>query len=124
MTRAVENMLSLPVQQAEEYKRTYGLDQQYFQGKVQAALLPVVKSMVEQIQKAMQYYSSQFPQESVQRVYLSGGTSQLPGFVSYAASILGVEVLLVSPFANLTGSIPASNQAAYSVCRGLITREG
>lgn len=123
MTRAIENMLSLPIQQAEEYKRTYGLDQQYFEGKVQAALLPVVRSVVEQIQKAMQYYSSQYPQEAVQRVYLSGGAAQLPGFVSYAASLLGVEVLLVSPFTNMTGAIPAGNHAAYSVCRGLIGRE-
>jgi type IV pilus assembly protein PilM len=123
LTRAIENMLTLPLQQAEEYKRTYGLDQQYFEGKVQAALLPVVKSMVDQIQKAMQYYSTQFPQESVQRVYLSGGTAQLPGFVSYAASLLGVEVLLAAPFTNQVGNIPQSNHPAYSVCMGLIERE-
>ena len=122
LTRAIENLLTLPIQQAEEYKRTYGLDQQYFQGKVQLALLPVVKSMVEQIQKAVQYYSTQFPQESVQRVYLSGGTAQLPGFVSYAASLLGVEVQLVSPFANSIGNIPQANQTAYSVCMGLVER--
>ncbi|MEO8581868.1 MAG: type IV pilus assembly protein PilM [Patescibacteria group bacterium] len=123
LTRAVENMLTLPIQQAEEYKRTYGLDQQYFQGKVQAALLPVIKSMVEQIQKAMQYYTTQFPQEAVQRVYLSGGSAQLPGFVSYAASLLGVEVQLVTPFSNVTGNIPEANQAAYSVCMGLVERQ-
>lgn len=122
LTRAVENMLTLPIQQAEEYKRTYGLDQQYFEGKVQAALMPVVKSIVEQIQKAMQYFTTQYPQEAVQRVYLSGGTSQLPGLVTYVASLLGVEVLLVSPFANMTGQIPQTNQTAYSVCTGLLER--
>lgn len=122
LTRAVENLLTLPIQQAEEYKRTYGLDQQYFQGKVQLALVPVVKSMVEQIQKAIQYYSTQFPQEAVQRVYLSGGSAQLPGFVSYAASLLGVEVQLVSPFTANMGNIPQTNQTAYSVCMGLVER--
>lgn len=123
LTRAIENMLTLPIQQAEEYKRTYGLDPQYFQGKVQAALLPIVKSMVEQIQKAIQYYTTQFPQEAVQRVYLSGGGAQLPGFVSYAASLLGVEVLLVTPFNNMIGAVPQANQTAYTVCAGLLTRE-
>ncbi len=122
LTRAVENLLTLPIAQAEEYKRTYGLDQQYFQGKVQAALLPIVKSMVEQIQKAIQFYSTQFPQESVARVYLSGGSAQLPGLVPFVASLLGVEVQVIAPFAQATGNIPQANQAAYGVCMGLVER--
>lgn len=123
LTRAVENMLTLPIQQAEEYKRTYGLDQQYFEGKVQAALLPVVKSMVDQIQKAMQFYTTQYPQEAVQRVYLSGGSAQLPGLVPYVASLLGVEVMMATPFASMTGQVPQANQAAYSICAGLVERQ-
>jgi len=124
LTRAIENTLSLPVQQAEEYKRTYGLDPQYFEGKVQMALIPVVKSLIDQIQKAIHYYSTQYPQESVQRVFFTGGTAHLPGLVSYAASALGIEVSVISPFSGLQGQFPETNQAAYSVCVGLLNRDG
>ncbi len=124
LTRAIENALQLPANQAEEYKRTYGLDERYFEGKVQVALQPVIKTFIDYILKAMQYYSSQNPQDRVARVIFSGGTAQLPQFVSYAAATLGVEVLLLSPFAQATGEIPQANQPAFSVCMGLLLRNG
>lgn len=123
LTRAVENTLALPVQQAEEYKRTYGLDPSVFEGKVQAALLPLVQSMCDQILKANQYFSSQFPQEAVQRIYLSGGTALLTGLVSHVTSVTGVEVLLVSPFAKSKQPVTVGNPTAFSVCMGLALRD-
>lgn len=122
LTRALENVLQLPLAQAEEYKRTYGLDARYFEGKVVQALDPVAKTFVDTIQKAMHFYSSQYPQEKVERVLFSGGSAQLPGFVPYAASALGVEVLLVNPFANVQGTLPEANQAAFTICTGLALR--
>ena len=122
-TRAIENLLQMPTNQAEEYKRSYGLDAQYFEGKVQQALLPVVSSFVDTLRKAMQYYSTQYPQEKVQRVLMTGGASQLPGLIPHLASVLGIEVLLVSPFTGVTGAIPEYGQSSFTVSMGLAKRQ-
>lgn len=124
LTRAIENMLQLAANQAEEYKRTYGLNPQFFEGKVQMALQPAVKAFIDYMTKAMQYYSTQYPGERVERVIFSGGSAQLPDFVPYAAAQLGVEVLLIEPFAQLVGEIPQANHTAFSVCVGLLLRNG
>lgn len=120
--RALESNLQLPVSQAEEYKRAYGLDPQYFEGKVQAALQPIVQTFVEQIQKSMSFYAMQFGQEKIQRILLSGGSVQLPGLVPFLASSLGTEVLLMQPFTNVRGNLPQANHTAFSPAVGLLLR--
>lgn len=122
LTRALENVLGLAIQQAEEYKRTYGLDPQFFEGKVNQALLPGIKNIIDQLRKAMHFYTTQYPQEAVQLIYLSGGSAQLSGLVSYAASNLGVEVLLANPFVQTAAHQIPGNPAAFTVCYGLLQR--
>lgn len=122
LTRAIENNLQLSASQAEEYKRSYGLDPNYFEGKVFTALEPAVNNVLGNMTKAMQFFLTQYPQERIERIILSGGASQLPGLVTYAANKLGVEVLLLAPFAHAQGEIPSTNHSAYSVCMGLALR--
>ena len=121
-TRAIERVLGLKPQQAEEYKRAYGLNKEYLEGKINKALLPVVQSFTAEIKKAMQYYVTQFPGESISRILLSGGSAQLPGLIPFIAQDLGVETLIASPFINSTGEIPQANHTAFTVCMGLILR--
>jgi type IV pilus assembly protein PilM len=123
LSKALQQAIGLDANQAEQYKRTYGLDSSQFQGKVRQALEPGVKSLTTEVVKAMRFYANQAGTESVQRVLLSGGTAQLPGFVQYVTEQVGVEVLVVAPFANATGAIPEINHTALSVCMGLLMRE-
>jgi type IV pilus assembly protein PilM len=123
LSRALEQGVSLDSEQAEQYKRTYGLDETQFQGKVKEALLPTTKLMLSEVQKAVRFFVSQHPTETVQRIILSGGTAHLPGLVQYVTSELGVEVLIASPFATAQGEVPQANQAIYSVCMGLVMRQ-
>ncbi len=124
LTKALEQALGLDATQAEQYKRTYGMDESQFQGKVRDALLPAARVLVTEMRKAMQFFTSQNPQESVKRVILSGGSAVMPGLVQFVTDELGVEVLVAAPFANASGSIPQDvNHAAMSVCMGLLARE-
>lgn len=123
LTKALQAAIGLDADQAEQYKRQYGLDPAQFQGKVQVALLPAVKVLTDAMQKAIRFFVNQNPTANVQRVLLSGGGVQLPGFVPHLANVLGAEVLVASPFAASTGNIPEANHAAMSVCMGLLTRE-
>lgn len=122
LTKALQQAIGLDAEQAEQYKRTYGLDPSQFEGKVRAALEPTFGTMVAQVKKAVTYFASQQPNDAVKRVVLSGGTSQLPGLVEYLTQALGAEVLLSSPFSSAHGQIPQTNLQAYSVCMGLLMR--
>jgi len=123
LTRALEQSIGLDATQAESYKRTYGLDEAQFQGKVRQVLLPAVHILVTEMQKAIRFFLSQRPTESVKRIVISGGTAQLPGLVQYITQELGVEVLVAAPFTPATGEIPQVNHPALTVAMGLLLRE-
>lgn len=123
LTKALESGIGLNIDQAEQYKRQYGLDETQFQGKVSATLLPAVKVLTDAMQKAIRFFINQNPTASIQRILLSGGGVQLPNFVPHIANTLGAEVMVATPFAASTGNIPETNHAAMSVCIGLLNRE-
>ncbi len=124
LTRALEQTVGLDASQAEQYKRTYGLDPKQFQGKVREALLPAVKVLLAEVRKAAQFFVNQHPQETIQRVVISGGSALLPDLVQYVTSELGAEVLVAAPFMGVSGEVPPTiNHPAMSVCVGLLARE-
>jgi type IV pilus assembly protein PilM len=124
LTRTAEQAIQLDAKQAEQYKRTYGLDGQQLEGKMRDILLPAVKVTVLEIQKAIQFFATQSNVEPIKRVLLSGGTAQLPGLVQYITEQVGVEVSVVTPFVAAEGELPKANLAAFTVCMGLMMREG
>lgn len=123
LTRTIEQTIGLEAKQAEQYKRAYGLDETQFEGKIRKALLPSIQIFINEIQKAKQFYVNQAPQDPVQRILLSGGTSQLPGLVQYVTAQVGMEVLVASPFATATGEIPQVNHPVFGTCMGLLMRD-
>lgn len=124
LTKALEQTLGLDATQSEQYKRTYGLDESQFQGKVREALLPATRILVGEMRKAIQFFVNQNPQESVKRVVLCGGTAVLPGLVQFVTDELGTEVLVAAPFVNASGMVPEQiNHPAMAVCMGLLARD-
>jgi len=123
LTRTTEQAVQLEAKQAEEYKRSYGLDPTQLAGKMREILLPPVKTSILEMQKAIQFFASQNSLEPVKRILLAGGGAQLPGLTQYIAEQLNCEVLLAAPFTGAEGSIPTTNQAAYGVAMGLVMKQ-
>jgi type IV pilus assembly protein PilM len=126
-TRAIERGLNLDTQQAEEYKRSYGIDPQFLEGRLAGILDPVLFLFVGEIQKAMQYFTSQFGTMTVKRLLLSGGGAQMPGIVPSLASRLNLEVVITNPFDHFIPDtkvqIPVGQQAAFTIATGLVMRD-
>jgi len=125
LTRALAQALSLPLPQAEEYKRTYGLDETKLEGKVRMGLLVVLEVIVGEIRKAMEFHLSS-RKSSVSRIVLSGGGAYLPGFGAYLSTVFGgLEVIVGDPlFLAKPGrglNFPRE-RAVYSVAVGLSQR--
>ncbi len=101
LSRTLASDLGLEVAQAEQYKRTYGLDQRQLQGKVTNALLPVVNTLSEEMRKAIQFYTTN-KTGKINQVILSGGGAYLPQLTGELAKALGIEVLVGDPFLGMT----------------------
>lgn len=125
LTRALSQSLSLPLPQAEEYKRTYGLSSNQLEGKVRSGLLIVLDGIVVEMRKAMEYHLSS-RKSHVTRIVLSGGGAYLPEFSAHLSQIFGgLEVVVGDPFAVAKpsrGVVIPREKAVYSVSVGLSQR--
>lgn len=101
MTRSISTSLSMDPLQAEEYKHTYGLDASQLDGKVAAAVRPIVEVILTELKKILAFYTTHSNNEPVKRVVLSGGTALIPGLVHYFMQNLDFEVQEGSPFSRI-----------------------
>lgn len=123
LTNAIAQSFGLDLKQAEEYKITYGLNAEQFEGKLVQVMLPIINNVVVEIQKALRYFSQLHPGQTIKRVVLSGGPTEMIGFSQYLAQQINTEILLMAPFVKAKGQIPETKQLHYTVCMGLITRQ-
>lgn len=125
LTRVLSKSLALPMLQAEEYKRTYGLDPNQLEGKIRHSLLVLLNDVISEVGKAIQYHATQ-NKSQVARIILSGGGAYLPELSTYLGEkFSGIEVLLGDPF---TYAVPGKGvslppeKTVYSVAVGLAER--
>lgn len=100
LARAIAEELGFDIEQAEEYKRTYGLEKEKLEGKILAATRPVMEKIIQEIRKASSFYQKRNPSDRISSLILTGGTARLPGIVSYFTQNLGVETQIGNPWTN------------------------
>lgn len=123
-TRIVADVFKLAVNQAEEYKRAYGLDKTQFEGKLFTAMEPVLSGLVGDIKKVIASYLSSYPDRKIDRLILSGGGAYLRGLVPELTTQTGFEVGIGNAFEELKVSENIRNLGAvYAVAIGLATQE-
>src|SRR5258708_1522818 len=127
LTRSVERGLNLTTEQAEEYKKSYGIDPQFLEGKLANILDPVMRLFVTEIQKALLYFTGQFGTLQVQRILFAGGGAQLGGLVPYFAKQFTQEIVVSNPLANIVSDtkipLPMDRSASFAIATGLVMRE-
>ena len=125
-TRALSQNLGIEYQQAEAYKKTYGLSRD-LEGKIKASLAPVFNLVAEEIKKAVHFYQTEEKGEAPKSVIVSGGTSSMPEAISTLSNLLGLEVVVGNPFAKVIVDAETAKKLAdfsplYSVAVGLALR--
>lgn len=128
LTRAVSQSLGVEPARAEEYKKVYGLNKLKLEGKVSASLQPVVRSILDEIKKAVRFYQTEEKGDLPKQVIFSGGSSGLPQIAAQVTKELGLEFLIANPFSNLRMSDETRKQISnyaplYSIAVGLAMRE-
>ena len=125
--RAVETTLEMDKTQAAQYVNTYGFAADQLEGKVAAAMLPVLAIIVTEIRKTIDFHISKHPGETAKLVVLSGGAAKVPEIVGVLAAQLGVETSIGDPLAKLDVDEQqkkafAENAPLYAVAIGLAQR--
>jgi len=127
-TRAVSQTLSITPQQAEEYKKAYGLSSSQLEGKIKGALDSIVRLVADEIKKAVNYYLTEENGEMPTSLVMSGGSSGMPEMISALSDIVGMEVLVANPFTRVRidpafAQKLASFAPLYGVAVGLAMRD-
>jgi len=128
LTRSIAADFGLQPDQAEEYKRVYGLSDKNFGGKVGKAIEPILVSLLTEIKKAMTFYTEKYKNDSpISQILLTGGSASLPGLAVYFAQNLGIEAVLANPWKMLNAQrVPQQVEyrgPEYSVAIGLALKE-
>ncbi|MBN1263271.1 MAG: type IV pilus assembly protein PilM [Candidatus Pacebacteria bacterium] len=125
ITRALVNALGLKANQAEEYKKAYGVDESKLEGKIRQAVGPVLDVVISEIEKTITFYKTRSKPLPVERVMLTGGTAHLPQIVHLFAERLGIEVEVGNPFQRILEAqevltkLGKNNTPMYSIAFGL-----
>lgn len=98
ITRMIADAFKLPINQAEEYKRTYGLDKQQFEGKLFAAMEPILSGVIADIRKVASSYQANYPDKRLDRVILTGGGAYMKGLAPFVAEQTGMETIVGDSF--------------------------
>lgn len=117
-TKAVQQSLNLDYSQAEEYKKTYGLDSAQVEGKVYNAIKPVFDRILAEINRSKIFYTSRYPSVNMDKVIISGGTALMPGLLYYIANNFDLEVELANPWRNIQLSSSIEDKKEYLLNKG------
>lgn len=130
LTEAIASDFGLSMQQAEEYKRSYGLDEEQLEGKIAASLKPIMQVIIGEVTKTMNFFKSRFSKSTPQRLLLVGDGAKLPGLLMYIATQIGIETSVADPFGNIAISkrvkskVEQISSVGYSVALGLSLKSG
>jgi type IV pilus assembly protein PilM len=126
ITRAIAQSLSLEEEQAEQFKRKFGIEKDKMEGQIYKASKSVLNNLEEEIDRSMKYYSEQFG-ENIQNLKLTGGGSRTLGIQSFLAEELDLSVVYGNPWVSVVhkpdvNSQLAANAPDFAVAVGLAMR--
>lgn len=126
-TQAIARGLNLKFEEAESLKLTKAtLDSEDVKEEpynfIYKALEPVLKELLQELQRSIDFYQSRSSSTSEIKVLLSGGGSSIKGLPGFLSNSLGLEVILWHPLKDLVSrEIPGFQEAigALNLAAGL-----
>lgn len=127
INRSIASDFNITAQQAEVYKRTYGVSNQVLGGKIGQATEPILGSIVAETKKSLAFYSQKYRDLPIRQIILAGGSANLPGLDAYFANSCGIETVVGDPWKILVPQpVPKDiidNAPDYVVAVGLAMRK-
>lgn len=70
-------------------------------GKLEEIFTSVISGWVNEIKRALDFLVTTYPDETIEKIFISGGSCRIPGFQKYLEAETGIPVLELNPFSNL-----------------------
>lgn len=103
LDEAIAKGLNVGLTKAESLKQEKGFVQKGSSNEVYDAMLPLVSSFREEVEKYVNYWQSHSDKrEAPEHIFLYGGESNLSGFKEYLSKSLNIEVSLADPWTNVS----------------------
>lgn len=126
INRAIASDFGFTSEQAEEYKKQYGVSGQALGGKIGQATQPILNAIVMEVKKSLAYYSQKYKDQPIVQIILAGGTANLPGIDTYFANNSGIETVIANPWKVLAAQPPSeivNNASDFVIAVGLAMRD-
>jgi type IV pilus assembly protein PilM len=98
LTEEIQRRYGLSYEEAGLAKRHGGLPDNY----AADILEPFKRAVVQQIQRALQFFMSSSANKNVDRMILAGGCASIQGIEQLVEKSLGIPVYIANPFVNMT----------------------
>lgn len=129
LTKAIASEFSLDETQAEQYKRNYGLLQDQADGKIFNAVQPVMKIIINEIIKTLNYFREHFRENTPNQLLIVGDGANLPGLPEYLTKNLSIQANVLDPVSSLQMDPTIKNEVTqmptvgFSVAVGLALKK-
>jgi type IV pilus assembly protein PilM len=90
--KAVAQELGLDEVQAGQFTTKFGLTQSKLEGQVYKAIKPNLDSLVGEIKKSVQFFTTRYPNQKLEKLIVTGGASAIPELAAYFATATGMPV--------------------------------
>jgi len=127
ITKAIMQENNISYQQAEENKKTKGINA--FENNlnedknvINIEKRTIYNDLIEEIRKTLRFYMKNNNQSFFNIFYLSGGCSGIYEIDKNIADSLNVKVEIINPFANIKNDTILDNSPEYAVAVGLALR--
>jgi type IV pilus assembly protein PilM len=101
INEAIMSKFGVPYEEAEEIKlggaKMAGKDK----GKLEEVFTSVVSGWVNEIKRALDFLITTYSDQTIEKIYVSGGSCRIPGFQKYLEMQTDIPVLELNPFSNL-----------------------
>jgi type IV pilus assembly protein PilM len=128
MTQALVNQFGLEYNQAEQYKRNYGITYGVLENKIYNALKPMLDAILTEVQRGVEFYKTSTVRSAPRDYLLNGDAALLPGLQEYLKKNFEVNSHIADPWKNI--NVPnklkesvSKDKPAYAVAVGLALKE-
>jgi type IV pilus assembly protein PilM len=128
LTQAIVNKFNFEYNQAEEYKRNYGVTKNVLEGKIYEVLSPIMESIMLEVSRGIEFYKNKTLSPAPTEYLLTGDGALLPGLAEYISNALHVNASIANPWVNIAVNqrfkdIISKSGPSYSVAIGLALKD-
>jgi type IV pilus assembly protein PilM len=101
INEAIMSKLEVPYDEAEKIKLGGMKIDSKDRGELEEIFTSVVSGWVNEIKRALDFLATTYPDETIEKIFVSGGSCRIPGFQKYLELETDISVEELNPFANL-----------------------